>query len=53
MNVKIDMDKLSKYGISGIGKLINPETKAGIEANGDMVNLELKPRDYQIWIYKQ
>ncbi len=53
MNIKIDMNKLSKYGIAGIGKLTNPETKAGIDASGDTVNLEVKPRDYQIWIYKQ
>jgi hypothetical protein len=52
MNIKIDTDKLSKSGIENIAKLTNPETKAEIEVKGNMVNLELKPRDYQIWIYK-
>ncbi|MFA6104933.1 MAG: glycoside hydrolase domain-containing protein [Victivallaceae bacterium] len=53
MKIKMDMDKLSKSAIAGNVKLTNPETKAGIEVSGDTVNLELKPRDYQIWIYKQ
>ncbi|MHB9139464.1 MAG: glycoside hydrolase domain-containing protein, partial [Victivallaceae bacterium] len=53
MNIKIDADKLSKYGVKKIGKLINPETNGEIEINGNAFNLNVKPRDYQILIYQQ
>lgn len=53
MNIRIDTEKLSKYGIGKISKLTNPETNAEVELNGNTVNLEVKPRDYQILIYKQ
>jgi hypothetical protein len=53
MDIKIDSDALAKSGITNISKLTNPETKAEIEIKGNTLALELKPRDYQIWIYKQ
>ena len=52
MNIRIDIDALAKYGIADISKLTNPETGTDMAVKGNILTLELKPRDYQIWIYK-
>ncbi|MFA7232265.1 MAG: glycoside hydrolase domain-containing protein, partial [Victivallaceae bacterium] len=53
MNIKIDSDKLPQYGIGKIDKFINPETNAEVEVNSNSLTLDVKPRDYQILVYKQ